>query len=338
LQFRQTLTRPYAGVKRRATLIALICLSAFDLASADALVDRDNGPMSGLFGFPDSREGSKLPGHGENRWDIFLATSSHSVRDDDSGESILLDGETNRLGITWRHGFGGNFELGIEVPWVMHESGNLDSFIDRWHGIFGLPDGIRDERPADRLLFRYEADGNEFLLNRNVNGLGDVRLLGGWQLANSASASSALRLSLKLPTGDSGDLLGSGGWDLSLGFAADQTGLASVESLSGFYRVSATWLGTHDLRPPGNSVVGQLSAGVGYDLTANTTLGVQALVRTPVYDSRVSPLGDVAAALTIGVSFRLTRDYTVTLGVSEDVHPGSMPDVTFTVSVLHQPR
>jgi len=320
-------------VKRCVALIAFTCLFVADLAAADALVDRDNGPMSGLFGFPDSREGSRLPGDGEDRWDIFLASSSHSVRDDESGEAILLDGETHRLGITWRHGFGKNFELGIEVPWVMHESGNLDSFIDRWHGIFGLPDGIRDVRPPDRLLFRYEANGGEFLLNRNVNGLGDVRLLGGWQLGDAVSGRSALRLSLKLPTGDSDELLGSGGWDLSLGFAADYAALGGVESLSGFYRVSATWLGTHDMGPPNNSVVGQVSAGLAYDFIASTTLAIQALVRTPVYDSRISPLGDVGAALTMGLSFRLPRDYILSLGVGEDIHPGSMPDVTFTLSL-----
>jgi hypothetical protein len=326
-------------VKRRAALIAFASLLLADVAPADALIDRDNGPMSGLFGFPDSREGSRLPARGEHRWDLFLATSSHSIRDASGRESIVLDGETNRLGITVRRGFTDRLELGIEIPWVLHESGNLDSFIDRWHGIFGLPHGVRDERPADLLLFRYEDNGRQFIVNRNLNGVGDVRLLGGWQLANSVSGSSALRFTVKLPTGDSGDLLGSGGWDLGVGLAADQAGLGGMEALSGFYRLGATWLGAHDIDLPRNrKVVGQLSAGLGYALTPGTTLAVQALVRTPVYDSRISPLGDVAATLTTGIRFRFSRDYILSLAVGEDIHPGSMPDVTFALSLQHGSR
>lgn len=296
--------------------------------------------MTGLFGFPDSREGSRLAAEGASHWGMSFVTSSHSVRDEDDREAVLLDGETSRLGIGWRHGFGDRLELGIEIPYVLHESGSLDSFIGRWHGIFGLPEGIRNERPVDRLLFRYEANGEQLLLDRNASGLGDVRLLGGWQLADSASGSSALRVGLKVPTGGSNDLLGSGGWDLSLAFAADNASLGGIDALSGFYRVSATWLGPHDVAslPDNHRIVGQLSAGLGYDLTPGITLAVQALLRTAVYDSTISPLGDVAAALTMGVRFRLPGNYVLSGSVGEDIHPGSMPDVTFGLSLQRWSR
>ncbi|MGH8166535.1 MAG: hypothetical protein ACREQ1_04810, partial [Woeseiaceae bacterium] len=50
-------------------------------ARADALVDRDNGPLTGLFGFPDSTEGSRLEDSGKSSWGINLVTSSHSSMD-----------------------------------------------------------------------------------------------------------------------------------------------------------------------------------------------------------------------------------------------------------------
>jgi Protein of unknown function (DUF3187) len=318
----------------RVAWVSVIALSITHAASADALIDRDNGPLSGLFGFPDSREGSRLANKGDSRWELSASVSSHSTSDSGGEESLLFDGETMRAGLTWRRGVTERLELGVELPWVRHESGNLDSFIDRWHDIFGLPEGIRDERPHDRLLFRY-GDGNQLLtMQRNVEGLGDVRLLGGWRLIEGANGSSALRFSVKLPTGDSDSLLGSGGTDISLGLAGDRSRLTGTDRLGGFYRVSATWLGAHDLGiRRNNALVGQLSGGISYGLTPRTSLDLQALLRSPVYDSDVSPLGDFAASVTMGVRFRLPHDYSLALAVGEDIHPHSMPDVTFSMQL-----
>ena len=315
--------------------IALVSLSISHAASADALIDRDNGPLSGLFGFPDSREGSQLEAKGDSRWEFSVSASSHSTSDSDGGESLLFDGETNRLGLTWRRGITERLELGVELPWVLHESGNLDSFIDRWHDIFGLPDGIRDERPHDRLQFRYR-DGTRFLtMQSNVSGPGDIRLLGGWQLTLGTNGSSALRFSVKLPTGDSDALLGSGSADVSVGLAGDRSRLMGAERLAGFYLINATWLGAHDIGiRRNNALVGQVSGGISYLLTPRASLALQALLRSPVYDSDVSPLGDLSASVTMGVRFRLPHGYSLAFAVGEDVHSHSMPDVTFSMQLL----
>ena len=318
----------------RVPCLFAVALSFATSTSADALVDRDNGPLSGLFGFPDSREGSRLEAEADSRWELAVSTSSHSTRDSDGPESLLFDGETNRVSVTWRRGVTERLELGIEVPWMLHESGNLDSFIDRWHDFFGLPEGIRDDRPKDRLLFRY-ADGTQLLtMRRNVSGLGDVRLLGGWQLTDRDGGSSALRFSVKLPTGDSESLLGSGSADVSLGLAADRKTLMGAERLGGYYHISATWLGAHDIgMRRNNAFVGQVSGGMSYALTPRMSLALQAMLRSPVYDSDVSPLGDIAASLTMGVRLRLPRNYGLALAVAEDVHPHSTPDVTFSMQL-----
>lgn len=316
-------------------ILLFVACSAFGgTTAADALHDRDNGPLTGIFGLPDSRDGGRLARPGEQEWEISLATSSHSVRDEHNEESVLLDGETSRFVLRFRRGVGGRLELGFEVPWLMHESGNLDSFIDGWHGIFGLPDGIRDERPRDRLEFRYFDTGRLLQLDSNSRGLGDVRLTAGWQLSASDDAATALRFGLKLPTGDSERLLGSGGTDVSIGIAGQKKGLGGLGKIDGFWSAHAVWLGPHDLDiRRSNEVVGQFSAGIGYALNGRTSVLVQTMVRTPVYDSGVSPAGDVAAALTMGFHIRLSAHYSLALAVGEDIHPESMPDVTFRVSL-----
>jgi hypothetical protein len=45
-------------------------------------------------------------------------------------------------------------------------------------------------------------------IQQNQRGPGDVRLLAAWQLARGPLAATALRASLKLPTGDSAKLTG----------------------------------------------------------------------------------------------------------------------------------
>ena len=322
---------------KRAAWLAVVALTITRATSADALVDRDHGPLSGLFGFPDSREGSWLASEGDSRWEFSASVSSHSTRDSGGGETLLFDGETTRFGLTWRRGITERLELGVEFPWVLHESGNLDSFIDRWHDFFGLPDGIRDERPHDRLLFRY-GDGTRLLtMLRNVGGPGDVRLLGGWQLSDGADGRSALRVSVKLPTGNSESLLGSGSTDISLGLAGDRSRLPGAERLTGFYRINVTWLGAHEIGVRRNrSLVGQVSGGISYGLSRHSSLALQALLRTPVYDSEVSPIGDFAASVTMGLHFRLPDGYSLAFSVGEDIHPHSMPDVTFGIQLQAQ--
>jgi hypothetical protein len=321
-------------MKTGSTLVVLCACFCSEAARTDALIDRDNGPLTGLFGFPDSREGGRLTDAGADIWEFYVATSSHAAQDTAGQESVLFDGETRRLGLSYRRALSERLELGVEIPWVSHESGSLDGFIDRWHSAFGLPDGIRDERPKDQLLFSYEDSSRQFSMTSNAQGMGDVRLLAGVRLTQSVQSSSALRFSVKLPTGDSDRLLGSGRTDASLGIAGDGGLLMGIERLSGFYRASATWLGSPDIGTLSTRrIVGQFSAGVGYDLTARTAIALQLLLRSPVYDSEISPLGDVAASLTTGVHFRLSREYALSFAVGEDIHPGSMPDVTFVLSL-----
>src|SRR5690606_14842947 len=128
--------------------------------------------------------------------------------------------------------------------------------------------------------------------------------------------------------------LGSGSADVSLGLAGDRSRLMGTERLAGFYRVHATWLGAHKISVRRNHVVvGQVSGGMSYALTPRSSLTLQALLRSPVYDSDVSPLRDFAASVTMGVRFRLPHDYSLALAVGEDIHPHSMPDVTFSMQL-----
>ena len=190
----------------------------------------------------------------------------------------------------------------------------------------------------DQINFEYiSGSGEQVGLSQSSSGIGDIRLLGGLYLFGSEISSTALRFGVKVPTGDSDRLLGSGGTDLSIGIAADFISLWGVELLNGFYRISGTYIGEPDfLRDRYRSFVGKASGGLGFHLTRVLELRAQATLRTPSYVSEINALGDSSAMLSFGANFRLSESYWLSLGVSEDINVSTAPDVTFIIALDYQ--
>jgi hypothetical protein len=304
----------------------------------DVLHDQDNGPLTGIFGIPDSTEGGKLLADGQRAWDLSLTVASHSVDDSKPAETLYLDGETMRFEFRYRVGITEKLELGIELPYVQHQAGQLDSLIDNWHKWFGLPQGHRPGREQDLLDFRY-SDGNGISINvdSKSQGFGDARLFGGWQLAASDRHQLALRFGAKFATGDSSELHGSGSTDLSLGLAGDVDSLFGIQRLNGFYRLHAMHVGEPDLLVDSHEEwVSYISAGIGFRASERIELRLQGASRSALYDSQTRNLGASATSVTVGGNIRLFDNYELSLGVSEDADAGTAPDVAFQIALRYR--
>jgi hypothetical protein len=308
------------------------------LASADVLRDQDNGPLSGIFGVPDSTEGGQLLSSGRSAWDLSVTHASHSIFDARPSEALYLDGETSRVEFRYRIGISDQLELGFELPYVQHQGGQLDSFIDSFHSLFGMSEGLRPSRSHDVLDFRYaDLSGLLVSVHESVAGMGDARLFGGMRLLASDSHHLALRFGVKFPTGEASKLLGSGGTDVSLGLAGDLNGLFDVDRLSGFYRLHAVRLGQpHYLGERYNEWIGFVSLGAGYQLTPRIQVLLQGALRTAPYDSVVRSLGDNSTTVTFGSNIRINKDFTLSIGVSEDADVTSAPDVAFQIELRYR--
>lgn len=321
---------------RRSITLNILLLLPIGVA-ADALPDHDNGPLTGLFGLPDSTEGGDIVDRGKHVWTTSIITASHNIEESSGGENLNLDGETTRLAFKYRYGFSNRFDIGIEIPYLWHESGSLDSAIDRWHKIFGLPDGARDTRERDQLEYLYSSPAGTVVdMANNARGVGDIRLLAGWRISNTVNHKSALQFGIKLPTGESNELLGSGGTDVSLGIAVDSSNLWGNAKLSGLYRANITYLGKPQrLADRYNEFVGQLAFGMSYHLNQNVDLGLQSRVRSAVYDSAIENLGDPSVSLTFGADLKVADDFRLSLSVGEDLLPNSAPDVSFQIALRY---
>lgn len=329
--------RTISDVRFAAVAIALVLARP---ALSDTLHDHDNGPLTGYFGIPDSTEGSVILKPGVDQWSSLLMTANHSISDDRNVESIILDGETTRVEFAYRRGIAPGIELGVELPYVWHESGGFDSLINNWHGWLGFPGGFRDTRSKGQLEYQY-TDGAATRVDyrTNGNGIGDARLFAGWRFHESRTHTMAVRFGVKIPTGDSESLLGSGGTDISIGLAGDLRGLFGVSGLKAYYRASVISIGTPDLLADRyKDYVSHIGIGAGYTISERIDLLVQAAVRSPLYDSGIEHLGDSAGTLTFGGNFRFFSNYVIGVGVSEDIKVQSAPDVAFQLSIKYQPK
>ncbi len=308
------------------------------LTTAEVLPDPDNGPISGAYNFVDSTEGAELLGKGQLAFSLTSMVSSHSVLDEQGAESVLFDGETARLEWRLRYGLGERVELGIELPWVWHSAGRLDSLIDSWHDAFGLPDGFRDDLPQDRLRYRYVDDsGTRLDFQNSTGGLGDLRLMAGVRLGNAADHRLALRFGVVVPTGDADELLGTDAVSLSAGFAGDLRSVGGSERLSAYYRAHLSWIDEPALLPDRyREWVGHVSGGFGYRVTPRVDLRAQVAVRTATHDSELLVLGEPSVALSFGGNIRLSERYLLSLVVGEDIKVNSSPDVTFLLALRYR--
>lgn len=318
------------GIGGMCAIAALITSALLPTADATELDVRHGGPLTGLFGLPGPGESIALAEGQTRRLDFLLQGSSHSIGETRGGETLVLDGETWRAALRLRTRFRERWEFGLEVPWIRHTGGSLDSLIDDWHALFGLPDGIRDQLPKDALRYAYrDSAGEVFEYDESAGGLGDIRLSAGYRLRQDENGSLSFRAAVELPTGDTADLTGNGAADYSLGIAwqrsaAGPTGRWSTYLIAGVIRFGAADLPAVDTREYG----GWLQAGVGWRLLPRLELLGQLQAASSPIDAELDAWGG-GTMLAIGAGIDVGRRYRLQLGVTEDIDVETSPDVTF---------
>ncbi len=299
---------------------------------------QNQSPVVQIFGLP-SMGSAETVAYGKAEGNIILDHASHYAKDSNPRENILLDGESTRITLEGRYGIAGGLEAGLEIPFIILGGGFLDSFIEGYHNTFGFPQGSRDQAPQNRLSYQYRRDGQERLLvDKASYGLGDIRLMGAWQLYQETPGQPravALRASLKLPTGDSDQLHGSGSTDFSLWVTAtDGYKLGKGQlTLFGAAGIMAMTDG-QVLRDQQRHWVGYGGLGVGWSPLHWLALKIQTLFHTPFYqESDLRQLNAVSAQLTMGGTLALSDRLTLDLGITEDIVVSTAPDVVFHLNL-----
>jgi hypothetical protein len=298
----------------------------------------NHSPVIQIHGLPAVDRATVLSA-GHARYRLMTDLASNYTQAEDANEEVLFDGETTRTTFTYARGVGGGWEWGLQIPYLNHDGGVLDTFIENWHRFFGLPQNGRLATPQNRLLYRYRRNGvTQFNLTDQTAGIGDIRLTGArqWRTAVSSDATNiALRASLSLPSGDSDALRGSGAAELALWFSADR-------AASWFALPATTWGGAGILLMGKGDVLpdqqrrGALfgSVGTGLRVLPWMTLKLQLDAQTALYgDSSLTQINANAMQLLIGGDLQLVEDVMLTFAVSEDITVHASSDVVFQLGL-----
>lgn len=323
--------------------LCLIFLSAKALgASTGAYLDArplysfNQSPLVQIYGLP-ALGGARVLGRDESNLAIHLQIANNFTGSGNQTETLNLDGETHRLSLAWRRGLGNGSEWGFELPYLTHNGGFLDGAIERWHETFGLPNGSRDNSPRNRIDYRYTRNGVDLIrVDHPVSGLGDLRLSAAKQLAvpeSSGGGIMALRASLKLPTGNDTELLGSGSTDLALWLSAATTRPPDTWNLYGGGGVLLMSKG--DVLPSqqrNQAAFGTL--GISRKFFPNVAVNAQLDAHSPFYDGTgFRQMSAYALQGLLGFNWELLPRRYMEFSVSEDLAVNTSPDVVFNLSL-----
>lgn len=336
------MTRVYRPFSFRAACGLFVFCASFSVATraADPALEASPyavtnlSPFGLLYGVP-ALGPARVLAPGVQHAELAAAAANSYAFSDSGREDIFLDGETHRIALRLRGGLAAGYEWTLELPWVAHSGGQLDSFIIRWHDLFSLPQGGRDRAERDRLRFSYRRDGLERVtLTEPVSGPGDLRVGLGRSLSRDAHRPLAVRVELKLPTGDPDRLTGSGAVDLALWLSAASF-LPGTRSWSVYGGAGVAVLGPGDVLPElQHRSVPFASAGIGWRALPRLAFKVQVDAHRALYgESAVPELGHTALQLALGGSLRLGTESEFEFVVLEDIAVETVPDVTMQATL-----
>ena len=326
---------PGPELPRRLLLPALLVAAPLCMAS-EPLYVKNLSPITGLLGLPSQRSADTTQA-GALAAALHNSIANHYVLDGSSKEYLNLDGETVRVALDLRYGLAADWELHLEVPWLDHSGGNLDSVIDDWHDLWGMSEGGRDLVPTDLLDYRYATQSVDFGLQEDSSGLGDVSLSLNHVFYRDDRAVASVVLGYKFGTGDEDDFLGSGADD---GFVAIRF---SGQDLSG---LPLSWHGQVGYLRAGDSDLLQDTqeqnlwfAGLALDwaLAERWSLIAQLDSHAAPLDSDIKAVGGEAYMFTAGARWRFAQHWSADLSVVEDIRVETAPDVTFQASLRYTP-
>lgn len=322
----------------RAALMALFCSAAPVLAEDMEIAPFrtvNQGALVHIFGLPADSSAEVTP-VGRFSGGLTMDVANEYATSSSHNEAITLDGESYRWVLSVRYGVVEGLEAGIQIPYLLYGGGFLDGFIMDWHSAFGLSQGGRDSVPKGRLLYSYEKNGTRKLRMDNAgSGIGDISLDGGLRLYDERGDGFhdriALRTALKLPTGNSNFLRGSGSVDFSLSLCAGMNRYTEWGSLGLFGSLGGMAMTRGDVLPDQqNHLVGFGTAGLGWGPAEWISFKVQLSGHTPLYHgSSLDEISSSALMLVIGGALRVPGNYLLDIGVSEDLAVSTSPDVAF---------
>lgn len=312
-----------------------LAFAATGAAASEPLYVKNLSPVAGLIGLPSQRD-AHTTGKGALAATLHSSIANHYINESSDSEFLNLDGETLRFALELRYGLAENWDVQLEVPWLDHSGGELDSLIDDWHDLWDMSDGGRSAVPRDLLDYRYATPEGGFGLQEDASGLGDISLALSHAFYRTDKSAASVVLGYKFGSGDEEDFTGSGADDayLALRFSGDDL---AGRSLSWHGQVGYLYAGDSDMLEEWQEQ-DLWFAGLSLDwrFAANWSALLQVDGHAAPMESGFTGVGDDAYMGTVGLRWRFARRWSVDFSVVEDIQVESAPDVTFQTSLRYR--
>jgi len=293
----------------------------------------NQNPFVQIFGLPKSEPGTITP---KGRFDagFLYYVSNNAIQNDD--KTLIWDGETAQYNFRVRYGWSDQLELGIDVPFIDHSGGYLDSIIRGFHDLFGFPNDRQEQFDKNQIHYKANENGTSFEMQERQSGLGDIRFSAAIPLFSKSIDSQrylAVRPLLKLPTGDAQDLLGSGGTDLSVSLAySDYETLRAINTVLSV-NCGMIYMGNAKmLRDLQRHFAGYGGISLDWLATKHLEFKLQLDMHSAFYESEFKQLGS-SIQLLAGGTARLPGEVLLDLGMSQQVVTDSTPDLGLYLSL-----
>lgn len=263
--------------------------------------------------------------------------ATHFVSQMRSEEAVFFDGETLRHNLALRWGITPDWEVSAVVPLMKHSGGFTDSYVNKWHDFFGMPDGGRSNVPEDELAYQFSSAAHQIALDEARSGIGDVRLEVSYMAERQRDLQIAYSLGYKSSSGDLDDWTGSGASDV---YAAARFSGAHRSELPLYWhgQVGVTAVGDSPLlgvRQKDWLWFGGLSAE--WQINRHWALIGQLDGHSALLNSSLDALGEPTAMLSLGVRRLFSKHWAVDISFAEDIVVESAPDIIFQASVHYRP-
>lgn len=293
-------------------------------------VTSNQNPFVQIRGLP-APESAELLLPQQQKMSMQLEVANHFTVNEVGAEAIILDGETRQANLRWRVGLAHSLQVGLDIPYISHQSGGLDPFIEDWHAFFGLADGGRADYPQNQLMVEVRNDEQtSAALTDSGAGFGDVSMHAAYQLANDESRAWAVKADMTLPTGNAEELRGGETTDIALALAMTDRTLWARRRMMWHVSGGVLWLAADGVLAEQKkdwAVFG--STTLSWQPWSTLSLKLQLDGHTALYDSALTELGTTAMQLVMGGAVGLGKKWSVDVAVSEDIMIDTAPDVVF---------
>ncbi|WOJ95232.1 DUF3187 family protein [Congregibacter variabilis] len=303
---------------------------ANDSALGAPVASRNLSPLYANLGIPVMTSAEPLErGAFDLQWTLHWA--SHSVFERENNEFLSLDGETRRQDLRVQAGLGKGIMLSLNVPYISHSGGQLDTFIDDWHAFWGMPDGPRALQPTDNLGFSYSGSPG-FELNSTRSGIGDIEIAASLALVATEQWTVGVFAQYKFATGSVIDFSGSGEDGVSLGARWSRQSCMFAQ-LSCHLQGGLSEVGENAFDPNADTWVPFAGVSLGWQLGDSLALVAQLDAHDAVYQAKVLSANGVAVWGTLGLRWTPVNRWIIDAQFLEDLAVGTAPDISFRLAL-----